>query len=174
MIMKYNTLFKAAMMTMMMVANMTVANAQNRGGREMHVGREGIRMENRNDRHNDDFRMDGGHHDNRHMDVRHDDRHMAPRHDDRHYHAAPAPRPHFDRHGYLPGWEGRVRFHNGRYGYLRGRDWYWYDTYFEPDYYYAHPVAHFHHHRLSPEGRAIVGAVAGTVALATIISALAH
>lgn len=75
--------------------------------------------------------------------------------------------------GYIPGWEGRVIYRGGRWGYLRGNDWYWYDRYFEPDYYYAHPVAHFHHY-ISPVGRRVVAGVAGAVVLGSIIHALVH
>jgi len=209
--MKLNTLYKVTMVAMMAMVSMNSFAQHRGGGREMHFGHNGVRMENRNGNynsnvnvnnnvnvnsnyngnHNDNYRMEGGRHDDRryddrhmdrryddrHMDRRYDDRHMDRRYDDRHmdrHHAYAGPRPQWDRHGYLPGWEGRVRYVDGRYGYLRGNDWYWYDTYYEPDYYYAHPVAHFHAHRLSPAGRAVVGAVAGTIALASIISALAH
>lgn len=73
---------------------------------------------------------------------------------------------------YVPGWEGRVCYRNGRWGYLRGRDWYWYDTYFEPDYYFARPVAHFHSHVCTADR--VVGAVAGGLVLGTIIAALCN
>lgn len=75
--------------------------------------------------------------------------------------------------GYIPGYEGRVIYRGGRWGYLRGRDWYWYDRYFEPEYYYAHPVAHFHSY-ISPVGRRVVAGVAGAVVLGSIIHALVH
>lgn len=163
---KFNTFFKVAVFAMMAMVNAN-AFAQHRGGREMHFGNGGVHMDQRMDnRHYDAPR--GGYA----MDHHHD-HYSAPM--PPHHHVAPVPpRPHFDRHGYLPGWEGRVRYLNGRYGYLRGNDWYWYDTYYAPDYYYAHPLTHFHAHRLSPEGRAIVGAVAGTVAVAALIGALTH
>lgn len=79
----------------------------------------------------------------------------------------------WNRHGYLNGWEGRVRrFDDGRWGYFRDGAWLYYDRFYEPTYYYAHPITLFHSHCLSPRGRRVVGAVAGTVALATLISAL--
>ncbi len=74
--------------------------------------------------------------------------------------------------GYIPGWEGRVMYRGGRWGYLRGNDWYWYDRYYEPEYYFANPVSHFHGHR-SPVGHVVAG-VAGAVVLGTLISALCH
>lgn len=89
------------------------------------------------------------------------------------HHVAPAAH-HFDRHGYLHGWEGRVRYEHGRYGYLRGHDWYWYDTYYEPTYYFAHPVTHFGCHYASPTARAVVTAVASTAVIGTILAAIAH
>ena len=71
-----------------------------------------------------------------------------------------------------PRWEGRIRYEGGRWGYLRGHDWYWYDRYYEPDYYFDHPVAHFHHCHVSPA--AAVAGVVGAVALGAIISALSY
>lgn len=166
---KLNTLFKVAMVAVMAMFSVN-ANAQHRGGREMHFGNGGVRMEHHMDGGRYDAPRHHGGYDTRAYDHR---GHYTP--EPPHHHAvAPCPPPRFDRYGYLPGWEGRVRYLNGRYGYLRGNDWYWYDTYYAPDYYYAHPVAHFHAHRLSPEGRAIVGAVAGTVAVAALIGALTH
>lgn len=168
--MKYNAFFKVMMAAIFAMASVNTF-AQGHGRREMHVGGNGIHMmANNNHGYNNDRHMGGAHFNN------------APQHGYIH-HAAPAPHhanhmaapvPRFDRHGYLPGWEGRVRYLNGRYGYLRGNSWYWYDTYFAPDYYFAHPHTHFHAHLLSPEGRAAVGAVVGAVAVAGLVSALMH
>ena len=52
------------------------------------------------------------------------------------------------------------------------RDWYWYDVYYEPDYYYSQPVACFHVH-LSPAGKVVAGAV-GVAAVAAFVGALCH
>ena len=71
-----------------------------------------------------------------------------------------------------PRWEGRIRYERGRWGYLRGSDWYWYDRYYEPDYYFGHPVAHFHHCHVSPA--AAVAGVVSAVAVSALISALCH
>ena len=71
-----------------------------------------------------------------------------------------------------PRWEGRIRYEGGRWGYLRGSDWYWYDTYYEPEFYFDHPVGYFHHCHISPAA-AIVGAV-GAVALGALVSALSY
>ncbi|MGM9620340.1 MAG: hypothetical protein ACI3X4_02680 [Bacteroidaceae bacterium] len=78
--------------------------------------------------------------------------------------------PRLDACGYVPGWHGRVRYVDGRWGYLRGRDWYWYDVYYEPEFYFSHPVAHFHGH-LSPAGKVVAGAV-GAAAVGAFIGAL--
>ena len=79
-----------------------------------------------------------------------------------------------DAHGYLPGWHGRVRYLNGRWGYLRDSRWYWYDTYFAPDYYYAHPVGHFHAHFHGHDAVAVAGGVAAGIAVGALIHALAR
>jgi len=81
--------------------------------------------------------------------------------------------PKVDCHGYLHGWEGRVRFVNSRWGYMRDNRWMWYDTYFEPEYYYAHPVVHFSTH-LTREEAAVVAGVTAAVAVGTLVSALCH
>ena len=70
------------------------------------------------------------------------------------------------------GRQGRIRYERGRWGYLRGHDWYWYDTYYEPDFYYGHPVGHFHHCHVSPAA-AVAGAV-GAVALSALVAALSY
>ena len=79
-----------------------------------------------------------------------------------------------DARGFLPGWEGRVRYHGGRWGYLRDSRWYWYDTYFAPDYYYGHPVAHFHSHICAADVAPVVGGVAAGIAVGALINALMH
>lgn len=186
-----NNFFKVMMFAMMAMVGAN-AFAQGRATREMHIGNGGVRMEHRADgmggygydavRH-DGYRNDGyrhesyrneGHHyggyrnEGHHHDNRYGNRHAGHMAPPAHHH------PHFDSYGYLPGWEGRVCYRDGRYGYLRDNAWYWYDTYYAPDYYYAHPIAHFHAHRLSPEGRAVVTAVAGAAIIGSIISAIAY
>ncbi len=81
--------------------------------------------------------------------------------------------PRIDHRGFVHGWDGRVRYLNGRWGYLRGSDWYWYDTYFEPAYYFAHRPHYFRAHYIPVDGRVVAG-VAGAVAVGTLISALCH
>ena len=184
-----NTFFKAVMMAIFTMATVGTY-AQNR---EMHFSNGCMRMENAGrmeKRHDapryDDHRYDAPrHHDRRYDAPRYNAyRHGAYHHEARRgYYDAPRPvhhvtvvhhaAPRFDRYGYLPGWEGRVRYVDGRYGYLRGRDWYWYDTYYEPAYYYAHPVGHFHHVHLTRTGRAVVTAAAGAAILGGILSVLA-
>ena len=78
-----------------------------------------------------------------------------------------------DHRGFLPGWEGRVRYLDGRWGYLRDSRWYWYDTYFEPEFYFAHRPHYFRAHYVPVDGRVVAG-VAGAVAVGTLIAALCH
>lgn len=75
---------------------------------------------------------------------------------------------------YIPGYEGRVCYNGGRWGYYRDNDWYWYDRYYEPDYYYANPVGCFHHNYVGHNAGRIAAGVAGTIALGALISALCH
>lgn len=82
-----------------------------------------------------------------------------------HHHPVP---PRLDARGYVPGWEGRVRHCDGRWGYYRDEHWYWYDSYFAPEYYYAHPITHFHSHICGPVAAGVVG---GAV-LGALISAM--
>lgn len=68
-------------------------------------------------------------------------------------------------------WAGRVRhMPDGRWGYYRAGCWYYYDCYYEPDFYFAHPIHHFHSHCLGT----VAAAAVTTAAVATLINALAH
>jgi len=168
-----NTFFKAMMIAIFAIASVNTY-AQHRGGREMHFHNGGMRMEHAPRIDGPQRGYDGprGYYDApRHAPMAVAAPHHAPAPVAVH-HSVPSPR--FDRYGYLPGWEGRVRYMDGRYGYLRGNDWYWYDTYYEPDFYYAHPVGHFHHVHLTRTGRAVATAVAGAAILGGIISVLAE
>ena len=160
--MKRNNFYMMMIMVAMMCMASVNANARGRRGE----GHNGYRIEmNGPARHHDM----GRHHDARHYDMR--PVHVAAR-----PHVVVDHRP--ARHIYIggryfdPRWEGRIRYERGRWGYLRGHDWYWYDRYYEPDYYYGHPVAHFHHCHISPAA-AVAGAV-GAVALGALISALSY
>lgn len=160
-----------AVIAMMIGVN---ANAQGYAGRRGMNGRDGgahMTEAYRGSYNNNRMPETRGNYN--HMPDRHDNyNHMPNNHGNAHYdHHAPAPR--VDRHGYVPGWEGRVMYRNGRWGYLRGTDWYWYDRYYEPAYYFGHPVAHFHAHHV-PVGAKVVGAVAGAVVLGSLIGALCH
>jgi len=133
-------------------------NRNGMGGRHDEMGRHDMDRRNddyafdaRNDRHFGEPRMGRGHHDNfREM----------------HGHR-------WDNDGWLEGYYGRVRhFDDGRWGYFRDNAWYYYDSFFEPDYYFAHPVMHFESHLFSPRARHAVGAAVGVVAVAALIGAL--
>lgn len=168
--MKRNNFYMMMIMAAMMCMASVNANAQGRRGGDHRGGRDGFNP--------------GGH--NREM-VMHRDGRMEMRGGRYHEVARPhvvAARPHVvvehrpARHIYIggryfdPRWEGRIRYESGRWGYLRGSDWYWYDRYYEPDYYFDHPVAHFHHCHVSPAA-AVAGAI-GAVAVGALISALCY
>ena len=89
--------------------------------------------------------------------------------------------PRIRRGRYVPGWEGRVRYHNdGRWGYYIGGAWTYYDCYYDPYEFFCEPmpprpmrpapVVHVHHNNA---GEVAAGVVAGTV-IGCIIGSLAH
>lgn len=89
--------------------------------------------------------------------------------------------PRIRRGSYVPGWEGRVRYHNdGRWGYYVGGVWTYYDCYYDPYEFFCEPiplrpvrptsVVHVHHNNA---GEVAAGIVAGTV-IGCIIGGLAH
>ncbi len=150
--MKYKVFYMVMMIALFMVS--ANASANKRGDYK------------RNDRK--EYREMRMHNDGR-FDIRRDEVHWKTKKINAHH-----AHPRLDARGYVPGWEGRVRCVNGRWGYLRGHDWYWYDTYFAPDYYYSHPV-HVFRPYLSPAGRVaagVAGGVAGGIVLGSIIASL--
>lgn len=138
----------------------------------------------------------------RHAQRREADRNVKRSHPDRkvhHVRVAHAPKPKHDRHVvprggrlvkcdppriargcYVPGWEGRVKFHHdGRWAYYVDGCWRYYDCYYNPYEFFCEPVPpHVHH---SPRiyvdhataGEVAAGVVAGTV-LGCIIGSLAN
>ena len=160
-------------LVMLMMVSLACSSASAKSRRDdIHKGHSGDRREMR-------MRMDKG--GRMHMDAPRAKGYRPAYAGHHHVVAVHRPAPHrhvvshrvppcVDHHGYLPGWHGRVRYVNGRWGYLRGCDWYWYDEYFEPAYYFSHPVAHFHGH-LSPAGKVVAGAV-GAAAVGALIGAL--
>ena len=160
-----NTFFATMMFAFMAMFSLN-SNAQHRGGYGMsHPG--GGREMHMNNGGGYSMHHDGGRH---HGNMGHRDmvaHHGGPRYEMHHGHR-------WDDRGYLHGWDGRVRrFHDGRWGYLRDGAWYYYDCFYEPDFYYAHPLSHFHAHLFdSPRARRIVGATAGAVAVAALVSTL--
>ncbi|MCF0197843.1 MAG: hypothetical protein HUK02_00770 [Bacteroidaceae bacterium] len=145
-----------AMMVVMVAMVSTAAMAQRRGHNSYMGG----------PRHGREMVMHNG----GRMEMRHHGPGMAVGHAGPRHHAVAIPHHDPRMHDYAR-WEGRVRhMPDGRWGYYRDNCWYYYNTYFAPDYYYAHPVAHFHDYRLGPVGKAAVA----TVAVASLIAALAH
>ena len=88
--------------------------------------------------------------------------------------------PRVNRGCYVPGWEGRVKYHHdGRWAYYVDGCWRYYDCYYNPYEFFCEPVPpHVHH---SPRiyvdhataGEVAAGVVAGTV-LGCIIGSLAN
>lgn len=144
------------MMGVMNVQAQRRDRGNNRGnGREMVArSNSAFQIRGRNDVHHSNSRriappkMNHGRHIAASRPNRHPVHHVA------HHHRV-------DHRGFLPGWGGRVRYLDGRWGYLRHNRWYWYSCYFEPDYYFAHPVSHFHTHISPVAAGAIGGAVLG-------------
>ena len=169
-------MFLTAVMTVSMLLTGVNANAQRRE-------RQHERTEYREHRHDRGDRRAPG----------------KDRHYDRHgYHGKPgyAHRPQVRPHGckmvrctpprvrrgcYVPGWEGRVRYHHdGRWGYCVDGVWTYYDCYYNPYDFFCEPmpprpvrptqVVHVHH---GNAGEVAAGVVAGTV-IGCIIGAMAH
>ena len=184
--MKRNTLFTVMMCCMMaVVSNSIMAQGRGNHGEGRYDRNEGpgysfsmrgndkSARRGRNDRydtprHNPHDDMYGrGHHDEPRHKV-HGKKHHRDEYRVMHGHR-------WDCDGWMEGYHGRVRhFHDGRWGYLRDGRWYYYDCFYEPAFYYSRPVAHFHSHCLTPRERRIAGAIVGTAAVATLISALVH
>lgn len=87
--------------------------------------------------------------------------------------------PRVSRGCYVPGWEGRVRYHHdGRWGYYVDGCWRYYDCYYNPYDFFCEPLPPRIHH--SPRvyvnhpsaGEVAAGVVAGTI-LGCIIGSLA-
>lgn len=181
-----------AVMVMTSTGLMAQANVNNRGG--LVVTEHGVSMvggsevagrnevRGRNDQYGEgrygDNRRDDCYTDDRYTDsrdLRRDDRNGS-RYDDRRYQDNRSSRNHDGvyagrGHAINDPYAGRVRrMNDGRWGYLRDNCWYYYDCYFEPAYYYSHPVHHFHRHRLGPVGKAIVA----TAAVVGLVHALVH
>lgn len=177
------TMFLATVMIMSMLLTSVNANAQ-RSGHERERSEYRDRRELRGDR-----RAPGGdrHYDRSPKNSGHDKYGHAPR---------PQHRPQVLPHGckmvrstpprirrgcYVPGWEGRVRYHNdGRWGYCVGGVWTYYDCYYNPYEFFCEPMpprpvrpapaVHVHH---TAPGEVAAGVVAGTV-IGCIIGAMAH
>ena len=184
--MKRNTLFTVMMCCMMaVVSNSMMAQGRGNRGEGRYDRKEGpgysfsMKGNDKSERHDRNGRYDHPR-DNRHDDIYGRGHHNEPQHKGHgkklHREAYRVMHGHrWDCDGWMEGYHGRVRhFHDGRWGYLRDGRWYYYDCFYEPAYYYSRPVAHFHSHCLTPRERRIAGAIAGTAAVATLISALVH
>lgn len=82
--------------------------------------------------------------------------------------------PRVNRGCYVPGWEGRVRYHHdGRWGYFVDGSWRYYDCYYNPYDYFCEPQPpHAHHAPMVHAGHASAGEVAAGVAIGTILGCI--
>ena len=144
--MKTNTFFAVMMACMMaMVSNNAQAQREAQSGRGYHIEMTGAQR---------------GGYDNGRRDMGRREGYMMHGH-------------RWSHDGWLDGYHGRVRhFADGRWGYYRDGAWMYYDCFYEPAYYYAHPVSMFHCHMLSPEGRRVARAAVGTAIAVGVIAAL--
>ena len=90
------------------------------------------------------------------------------------FHAMPAAHPHVGDGGWVHGWEGRVRYDGGRWGYYRDNKWWWYREYFDPAVYYAHPVSYYSNWYVDSGVAAAVGVGVAALSLAALVAAIAH
>ncbi len=174
------TILLTAVMTMSMLLTSVNANAQRR---ERGNERNRNRVERRDDRRTPDRYAHNGRepqrkHDQYRPDVRPKRRPHSLPHGSRMVRCTP---PKVRRGHYVPGWEGRVRYHHdGRWGYCVNGVWTYYDCYYNPYDFFCEPVpprpihhapvAHVHH---TSGGEVVAGVVAGAV-IGGIIGALAN
>lgn len=152
--MKAMNMMRAMMAMLMIAASMNMMAQGRRGGNNDMAAHRGANREMVvNGRGGVEFRGHGSHTPQVHIDA---------------HRPAPVVVSHHTDHGR---WAGRVRhMDDGRWGYCRDGRWYYYNCYYEPDYYFAHPVHHFSAHCVGGAAAAVVA----TAAVATLISALVH
>ncbi len=193
--MKKMNMMKGMAFVAMMVMSMSVMAQRNGGNNAVrgggivvtehgigHAGNMGpAQVDRRNDTRSVDMRgrNDVGMHGRNDMDMRGRNEGRGRYEMDTRGHMAPPPAHEVHIHGVAPGrghvvagpYEGRVRhMADGRWGYLRGNRWYYYDCYYEPEYYFSHPVRHFHRHRVGKVGAAVaLGAVVGSIVTGLIL-----
>lgn len=170
--MKRMMIVSAMMMAMLMPSLESSAQAQGRGRNHERVERNEVR--GRNNRA--DYRRPSD------RDRRPNRVAYAPKPKERHInHFVPrggrlvkcAP-PRVSRGCYVPGWEGRVRYHHdGRWGYYVNGAWRYYDCYYNPYEFFCEPVpVHVHHPRPVYTGHASAGEVVAGVVAGTILGCI--
>lgn len=161
--MKTNTFFAVMMACMMaMVSNNAQAQREAQSGRGYHIEMNAPQRGGHDmGRGHDNGRRDMGRgHDMGRRDMGRRDGYVMHGH-------------RWSHDGWLDGYHGRVRhFADGRWGYYRDGAWMYYDCFYEPAYYYAHPVVVFDGHLLTPQGRRIARAAVGTAVAVGVIAAL--
>ena len=170
--MKRLMIVSALTMAMLIPSLESNAQAQGRGRNHDRVERREVR--DRNNR--DDYRQKSK------RDRRPDRVAHAPRHKDRHdNHFVPrggrlvkCVPPRVSRGCYVPGWEGRVRYHHdGRWGYYVNGAWRYYNCYYNPYDFFCEPVpVHVPHSRTVCAGHASAGEVAAGVVAGTILGCI--
>ena len=170
--MKRLMIVSALTMAMLMPSLESNAQAQGRGRNHERVERREVRGRN----NSDDYRQKSK------RDRRPDRMAHAPKHKDRHdNHFVPrggrlvkCVPPRVSRGCYVPGWEGRVRYHHdGRWGYYVNGAWRYYNCYYNPYDFFCEPVpVHVHHSRPVYAGHASAGEVAAGVVAGTILGCI--
>lgn len=82
--------------------------------------------------------------------------------------------PRVKRGHYVPGWEGRVRYHHdGRWGYCVNGRWVYYDCYYNPYDFFCEPVPpHIYTPRRVCAGHSSAGEVAAGIAIGTVLGCI--
>lgn len=170
--MKRLMIVSALTMAMLMPSLESNAQAQGRGRNHERVERREVRGRN----NSDDYRQKSK------RDRRPDRMAHAPKHKDRHdNHFVPrggrlvkCVPPRVSRGCYVPGWEGRVRYHHdGRWGYYVNGAWRYYNCYYNPYDFFCEPVpVHVPHSRTVCVGHASAGEVAAGVVAGTILGCI--
>lgn len=170
--MKRLMIVSALTMAMLMPSFESNAQAQGRGRNHERVERREVRGRN----NSDDYRQKSK------RDRRPDRMAHAPKHKDRHdNHFVPrggrlvkCVPPRVSRGCYVPGWEGRVRYHHdGRWGYYVNGAWRYYNCYYNPYDFFCEPVpVHVPHSRTVCAGHASAGEVAAGVVAGTILGCI--
>lgn len=167
--MKRLFVYSVVVVAMLMAGSNASAQSQGRGRDRARVERH--ERAERDRRPNNAARPDRGrHHDRVDRGPKHPKGHITNRLPNKGRLVRCTPPPHVRRGCYVPGWEGRVRYHHdGRWGYCVNGTWVYYDCYYNPYNFFCEPMPP----RIQPSPRVYVkhassaevvaGVVAGTI-----------